>query len=95
MTDVTQTPVEIHGSPWESTLRQSGRNLLCALATGYILFVFSERIFWTAWLPNDSLVERIVMWLLYYVLTGPTGFLLLILSILVSIRWSQARKTDA
>ncbi len=43
------------------------RNLLCALATGFILFVFSERIFWTAWRPNDSLVEQIVMWLLYSV----------------------------
>ena len=67
MTDITQTAAVIHGSRWSRTLRRLGRNLLCALATGYILFVFSERLFWTAWRPGDSLVDQIVTWLVYSV----------------------------
>jgi hypothetical protein len=41
------------------------RNLTCALATGYILFVFSERLFWTVWRPGDSLADLVITWLAY------------------------------
>lgn len=49
------------------TCRRLGNNLLLALATGYILFVFSERIFWTVWRPNDVLAEQVITWLAYSV----------------------------
>ncbi len=41
------------------------RNLVCALSTGYILFVFSERLFWTVWREGDSLVDLTITWLAY------------------------------
>jgi hypothetical protein len=41
------------------------RNLCCTLATGYILFVFSERLFWTVWKDGDSLAELFITWLAY------------------------------
>jgi hypothetical protein len=65
MADITRTSAIIHSSPGSRILRRLGRNLLCALATGYILFVFSERLFWTAWRPDDSLVDQVVTWLAY------------------------------
>jgi hypothetical protein len=40
-------------------------NLLQALATGYILFFFSERLFWTVWWPGTRLPEVILTWLIY------------------------------
>ncbi len=42
-------------------------NLLCSLATGYILFVFSERVFWTVWRPGDTLGDLVITWLAYTV----------------------------
>ena len=57
------------------------KNLLCALATGYILFVFSERIFWTVWRPNDSLPDLIITWLAY----SATAYLFL-----ATVSWSRA-----
>jgi hypothetical protein len=41
------------------------RNLACTLATGYILFVFSERLFWTVWREDDSLLDLTITWLAY------------------------------
>ncbi len=41
------------------------QNLVCTLATGYILFVFSERLFWTVWREGDSLVDLTITWLAY------------------------------
>jgi hypothetical protein len=41
------------------------RKLVCTLSTGYILFVFSERLFWTVWKEGDSLVDLTVTWLAY------------------------------
>jgi hypothetical protein len=41
------------------------RNLVCTLATGYILFVFSERLFWTVWKEGDSLPDLAITWLAY------------------------------
>jgi hypothetical protein len=35
------------------------------LATGYTLFVFSERLFWTVWREGDSLLDLTITWLAY------------------------------
>jgi len=41
------------------------RNLVCALSTGYILFVYSERLFWTVCKEGDSLADLTITWLAY------------------------------
>jgi hypothetical protein len=41
------------------------RNLIGTLATGYILFFFSERLFWTVWREEDSLSDLTITWLAY------------------------------
>jgi hypothetical protein len=46
-------------------VRLALRNLVCTLSTGFILFVFSERLFWTVWKEGDSLVELTITWLAY------------------------------
>jgi hypothetical protein len=38
------------------------------LASGYILFFFSERVFWSFWRPNDDPREFLVTWLVYCLL---------------------------
>jgi hypothetical protein len=50
---------------FESWMAQAGKNLLSALATGYILFVFSERIFWAVWWPGSTIAELAITWLAY------------------------------
>jgi hypothetical protein len=45
------------------------------LANGYVLFFFSERVFWSFPRPNDSLADLLVTWLVYSLL----GWILLIL----------------
>jgi hypothetical protein len=62
-------------------MRRLGRNLLCALATGYILVVFSERLFWTVWRPTDSPLDFVVTWLAYSV----AAYLFL-----AAVSWSRA-----
>lgn len=44
------------------------------LASGYVLFFFSERVFWSFPRPNDSLGDLVVTWLVYSLL----GWILLI-----------------
>jgi hypothetical protein len=46
-------------------MKRCAMNLAAALATGYILFFFSERLFWTVWWPGSSLVDMVVTWLAY------------------------------
>lgn len=46
-------------------LRHAARNLLLALANGFILVLFSERLFWSVWRPGDSVPDLIVTWLAY------------------------------
>jgi hypothetical protein len=41
------------------------QNLIGTLATGYILFFFSERLFWTVWRQEDSLLDLTITWLAY------------------------------
>jgi len=38
------------------------------LANGYILFFFSERVFWSFWRPGDTLPEFLVTWIAYCLL---------------------------
>ena len=35
------------------------------LANGYILFFFSERVFWSFWRPGDNRAEFVITWLAY------------------------------
>ena len=66
-------------------MKRLGTNLLYALATGYILFVFSERLFWTVWRPNDQLLDLTITWLAYSVV----AYLFL-----AAVAWSRARMTS-
>ena len=38
------------------------------LANGYILFFFSERVFWSFWRPGDNLPEFLITWIAYCLL---------------------------
>ena len=38
------------------------------LANGYILFFFSERVFWSFWRPGDTLPEFLITWIAYCLL---------------------------
>ena len=38
------------------------------LANGYILFFFSERVFWSFWRPADTLAEFLITWFAYCLL---------------------------
>ena len=38
------------------------------LANGYILFFFSERVFWSFWRPGDTLHEFLITWIAYCLL---------------------------
>jgi hypothetical protein len=66
--------------PWQA-MRQGWINLLIAISVGYILFFFSERLFWTVWWPDNSLVDLFVTWLAYSAVT----YLFLAL-----VSWSRA-----
>lgn len=46
-------------------MKHAGQNLLLALINGFILFFFSERLFWSVWRPGDSIPDLIVTWLAY------------------------------
>ncbi|MCC6231743.1 MAG: hypothetical protein IT580_03820 [Verrucomicrobiales bacterium] len=46
-------------------MKAAARNLLGTLATGYILFFGSERLFWSAWRSSDSLPDQLITWLAY------------------------------
>jgi hypothetical protein len=48
------------------------------LGTGYVLFFFSERLFWSLWRPGDDIGIYVATWFLYAFL----GYLLL-----ATIRW--------
>lgn len=48
------------------------RRQLCkaavVIANGYILFFFSERVFWSFWRPSDTPTEFLITWLVYCLL---------------------------
>ncbi len=41
------------------------RRLALTLGSGYVLFFFSERVFWSLWRPGDEGVVYVATWLLY------------------------------
>ena len=41
------------------------RKAAVILANGYILFFFSERVFWSFWRPADNLRDFVITWLAY------------------------------
>ena len=43
-------------------------NLGVNLATGFLLFFFSERLFWTVFKPGDRVMDLVITWLAYSVL---------------------------
>jgi len=44
------------------------RRTAVVLANGYILFFFSERVFWSFWRPGDTLPELLITWIAYCIL---------------------------
>ena len=49
-------------------IRRLRRKVAVILANGYILFFFSERVFWSFWRPADILSEFLVTWIAYCLL---------------------------
>jgi hypothetical protein len=49
-------------------LRRQLRRAAVVLANGYILFFFSERVFWSFWRPGDTFREIVLTWLAYCLL---------------------------
>ncbi len=41
---------------------------IVVLANGYILFFFSERVFWCFWRPGDNVREFLLTWFVYCLL---------------------------
>ncbi|MGE3308707.1 MAG: hypothetical protein AB7O66_01965 [Limisphaerales bacterium] len=46
-------------------MKRAAHKFLLALANGFILFFFSERLFWSVWRPGDSIPDLVVTWLAY------------------------------
>lgn len=57
-------------------LRYWAQKLAVVLATGYILFFYSERVFWSFLRPGDKLADLVLGWLVYSLLAWV--FLLLV-----------------
>jgi hypothetical protein len=57
-------------------MRCWAKKLVVVLATGYILFFFSERVFWSFLRPGDRIYEIVLGWLVYSLLAWV--FLLLV-----------------
>jgi hypothetical protein len=49
-------------------IRCQVRKAAVVLANGYILFFFSERVFWSFWRPGDNLPEFLITWIAYCLL---------------------------
>lgn len=57
-------------------MRRWTQKLVVVLATGYILFFYSERVFWSFLRPGDKLADLLLGWLMYSLLAWV--FLLLV-----------------
>jgi len=44
------------------------RKAAVVLSNGYILFFFSERVFWSFWRPGDTIPEFLITWIAYCLL---------------------------
>jgi hypothetical protein len=49
-------------------VRRFFANLQVNLAAGFLLFFFSERLFWTVFKPDDQFMDLVITWLAYSVL---------------------------
>lgn len=49
-------------------MRRFFTNLQVNLAAGFLLFFFSERLFWTIFKPGDQIFDLVITWLAYSVL---------------------------
>lgn len=72
--DAALSGTEVHNERTPLVIRWSVKAAVL-LANGYILFFFSERVFWSFPRPNDSLADWLVTWLAYSLL----GWIVLIL----------------
>jgi hypothetical protein len=57
-------------------MRRWAQKLVVVMATGYILFFYSERMFWSFFRPGDKLAELLLTWVVYSLLAWV--FLLLV-----------------
>jgi hypothetical protein len=57
----------LHGTV-SSHMRRWIQKLVVILATGYILFFYSERVFWSFLRPGDKLADFVLGWLVYSLL---------------------------
>ena len=62
------------------------QRLLFALATGYVFFFYSERMFWSFLRPGDAILFQVIAWLLYSFFTYMT--LAIIARFNVNTLWS-------
>ena len=60
----------------DTYMRRWARKLVVVLATGYILFFYSERMFWSFLRPGDTLTDLLLTWVVYSLLAWV--FLLLV-----------------
>jgi len=49
-------------------MRRWAQKLAVVLATGYILFFYSERLFWSFLRPGDKLADILITWIVYSIL---------------------------
>jgi hypothetical protein len=59
---------QVHLSNDRPMIQRQVRKAAIILANGYILFFFSERVFWSFWRPGDNLSELLVTWIAYCLL---------------------------
>lgn len=53
--------------PLSAAIRELGRSLGLAAATGYIWMFYSERVFWSFWRASDGIADSLATWLVYAV----------------------------
>src|SRR3989338_11114830 len=63
------------------------QRLLFALATGYVFFFYSERMFWSFLRADDAILFQVIAWLLYSLFTYMT--LAIIASFNVNTLWPE------
>jgi hypothetical protein len=63
------------------SVQRFASNLLRTLTTGYVLFYYSERVFWTVWRDVDVPLDTVLTWLAY----SAVAYLFLAI-----VHWSRA-----
>jgi hypothetical protein len=67
-------------------MKRALTNLALALANGFILVFYSERLFWTVWRAGDSVADQIITWLAYSI--AAYLFLAALVSFRANTLWS-------